>query len=89
MIKANKGKVTVKGSGAEMLTDFTTIAKSVGNCMKNSGLSENFAVAELKRCVERAFMSKEELMDELMDELISMLEDLVDSAKESEEEEHE
>lgn len=95
MIKSNKGNVKIIGNGAEMLADFTTIAKSVGDCMMKVGVSKEFARFELKKCVERAFMSNEELREDMINDLIDTLTDLLEeesdeeTPEESEEKEHE
>jgi hypothetical protein len=87
MIKTNKGKVTIKGYGGELLSDFTVIAKSVGDAMMKCGIQKEFVVAELKKCVGRAFMTDEELVKALADEVREMVNDIF--GEESEEEERE
>lgn len=85
MIKTKKGNVTLNGTGAELLTDFTMIAKSLVKEMGKEGLTEEQAKEELKKCVDRALMTDKELVKELADKLYGLLKDVCDKENKKEE----
>lgn len=59
MIKAEKGNVMVNGSVAELLTEYSTITKSIYEALKNR-TDEDFAKEQLELAHKIGFMSEKE-----------------------------
>jgi precorrin isomerase len=84
MIKAKKGKVEINGTGAEIITDFTMIAKGLyDDITKEYG--EEFAKDILTNAFELAFLSKEELEKRAKSKVSELLKRIVEDLESEEE----
>lgn len=74
MIKSNKGKVELKDDISSILAELTTACRAIKEAIVDEGGNEEEAKASLQRCLDLAFMSKEEIVQEVkraIEEMIS------------------
>lgn len=67
MIKTDKGKTTLNGTGAEILADISCIAEAVKRAIVKVGASEEQAMDDIRKAVEDGFKPDDEVKDEIMD----------------------
>lgn len=60
MIKADGGKLTFKGSGIELLAEFTAIAHHLIETLEVK-TSREFAIEQINECIEQACMTDDEI----------------------------
>lgn len=65
MIKTEKGRTTINGTGAEILADISCIAEAVRRSVVKAGMEEKEAEEEIRNAVEDGFKSDEEIEDEI------------------------
>ncbi len=79
MVKSEEGKVHIKGSIAELLTDLTLIIKAFR-------AEDWFTEEMLEDCIENSKLNEEQMtekfQDTLMQKLLEKLQDLDDNRKE-------
>jgi hypothetical protein len=84
MIKTNKGKVKIKGTGAELLTDFTVIVNAMHKDISEE-FDEKFAKDLLTNAFELAFLSKEELEKRAKSKVTELFKRIVEDLESEEE----
>lgn len=73
MIKANNGKVKIKGGTPEVLTDMTLIIKSVNKMLIDNGLTQEEAKEVIAQGYEMATMTEKELELKLLGKLMDVV----------------
>ena len=71
MIKIKNSKVIIKGDLTEILTDYTVITEGMFDALTRD-FDEDEVKDLLEMCFDRAFKSKEDLLDELARKLAKL-----------------
>lgn len=81
MIKADKGHIEFKGSGGELLEDYSVITESLAKSLINNGFSKKEAKELLQTSFDIAFEDIETLKEKCIGEMKSGLKKLLELLK--------
>ena len=77
MIKTENGHTTIKGTGAELLADYTCAGVAIKNTFEDKGMPTKRVRELLDDCVNDAFKTNEELEDKVKAELFKLIKNLM------------
>lgn len=85
MIKSDKGHVTFKGRGIDLLAEFTAIAHGLIETLEKD-VPREIAIQEIEDCIEMAKMSREDLHREALNNLKEIMNKIESLEQEDDEE---
>lgn len=89
MIKVKKGEAKLKGRPSDILTELSIAIRGTVDALEENGIPHEVAVASVKKSVELAFKTREELEQEAKQKIGELLMHLGESMVDDSEEEGE
>ncbi len=69
MIRAEKGKIEINGSGLDILADYSAITESMFEALVGAGASKDRAQKDLKQAFDFGLMSEDERQEAVREKL--------------------
>jgi hypothetical protein len=76
MIKTENGETIIKGTGAELLADYSTVGTAIKEAFESQDMPTERVKELLTDCVEQAFASEDELEKQIEEELYKLIKKL-------------